>query len=390
MRLKTQLLTISLIGFVYPLAVQAESLVEPTTVSWRTSIALEGSSNLATVHPALKLGAAVPSPSVNPSPVKPSAKTEARELPGWLGLLIPIALLGGLALWWKNRRAEETELEAPHPIIPPPPIVPVENDLVVTPPANEPPDEIVLDRGDCGVTLLEDEPPDEIADFLDSLVDPDLDTSAIAAREREIDRETMDNDPFPLTAIARDTFIDSQETELDLSFFTEDEEDTGLPSEFASAVVPLAAVSASGVSGRLGEGRESTESLPVSPGGKFIELDARSHCYELDARQLLDLESRSNGVSLDVGTYTIKITEGLFCYGSDERFPQGEPLVLLWIFGGRFINLQTNVEVGKTWVSLNGYEDSLVLRVLEPTRLCGLFFDTDAKANQGQIILSIS
>ncbi|HEY9887237.1 MAG TPA: hypothetical protein V6D02_02485, partial [Candidatus Obscuribacterales bacterium] len=66
-----------------------------------------------------------------------------------------------------------------------------------------------------------------------------------------------------------------------------------------------------------------------------------------------------------------------------------EPVVLLWIYGGKVINKKTNVEVGATWASLNGFDDALVMDVVEPATLCAFFFDTHTSDNEGELTLSV-
>jgi len=63
--------------------------------------------------------------------------------------------------------------------------------------------------------------------------------------------------------------------------------------------------------------------------------------------------------------------------------------VLLWLSGGRVINQKTRVPVSSTWSTLNGYGDSLVLEVLEPTTLNAFFVDTYVEDNEGEMIVSI-
>jgi hypothetical protein len=53
------------------------------------------------------------------------------------------------------------------------------------------------------------------------------------------------------------------------------------------------------------------------------------------------------------------------------------------------INQKTGVEVGATWSSLNGFDDTLTLEVLEPATLCAFFFDTYAEDNQGEVQLTV-
>jgi hypothetical protein len=66
----------------------------------------------------------------------------------------------------------------------------------------------------------------------------------------------------------------------------------------------------------------------------------------------------------------------------------GEPMVMLWIYGGRVINRKTKIPVEATWVTLNGYADALNLQVLEPATLCAFFIDTHVDDNEGEVTLS--
>ena len=91
---------------------------------------------------------------------------------------------------------------------------------------------------------------------------------------------------------------------------------------------------------------------------------------------------------LEPGVNIIKITEGAFSYQSGA-VQQGEPLVLLWIYGGKVVNQKTNVEVDSTWSSLNGYDDTLTLTVKQPATLCAFFFDTHLEDNNGEVQLSV-
>jgi hypothetical protein len=92
--------------------------------------------------------------------------------------------------------------------------------------------------------------------------------------------------------------------------------------------------------------------------------------------------------TLERGTNIVKIREGAFSYRSGFEH-SGEPVVLLWIYGGKMINQKCGVEVGATWSTLNGYDDSLILEVLEPVTLCAFFFDTHPDDNEGEILLSV-
>jgi hypothetical protein len=121
-----------------------------------------------------------------------------------------------------------------------------------------------------------------------------------------------------------------------------------------------------------------------------LTIDSRENCYVLDEGRLKAIQSGANSTTLDPGTYLVRINKGAFSYwgDNDQKF-NPEPWVLLWIYGGKFTNKNTGVEVSATWVSLNGYDDILVLDVAETTTLAGLFLDTYAKDNTGKIILSI-
>jgi hypothetical protein len=96
------------------------------------------------------------------------------------------------------------------------------------------------------------------------------------------------------------------------------------------------------------------------------------------------------GVSahLEPGTNIVKIRSGSFGYLA-EADHQNEPLVLLWIYGGKVINKKTNVPVSATWVSLNGYDDALVMDVVEPATLCAFFFDTYRDDNDEELTVSV-
>jgi ABC-type phosphate transport system substrate-binding protein len=341
---------------------------------------------------ALAAGEAIP--TVTPSIIADgggSRETEAPGLPLGLWGLLPLGLLAGLLLWWRNRRPRR-EL----PLLTPP------ESLI----AFETPEDIIS---------FADSESETILDLPENIADTDLDTEAMPAlgtipkdtlsTGQDRVQDTIPDYPFPsqppkeknITLSGQDTALDipfpdkvkvnpetipdhpfantriNDETVLDIP---EEEEDTGLPSGMPSGVIPLINVSTVETS------RESSDRI-------LLTANSQAHCYELDGRQLLNLESRSNCYLLEQGIYSIKIAKGYFSYGDPQGLTQEEPMVLIWVFGGCFINRKTKVTVGQTWSSLNGYKDSLDLQVLEPTRLCGLFFDTHPQDNRGQIVLSI-
>ncbi|NJO80207.1 MAG: hypothetical protein HC827_17985 [Cyanobacteria bacterium RM1_2_2] len=120
-----------------------------------------------------------------------------------------------------------------------------------------------------------------------------------------------------------------------------------------------------------------------------LKVHSKHNCYVLSAEVMSRLQDEvSVSVSLETGTTVIKIREGSFDYqGATEH--EGEPLVMLWIYGGKVINRKTGVPVMATWSTLNGYDDTLTLEVLEPATLCAFFFDTYIADNDGEVELSI-
>ena len=119
-----------------------------------------------------------------------------------------------------------------------------------------------------------------------------------------------------------------------------------------------------------------------------LVVDSREHCHVLDENELNALQSTANSTQLEPGTYVIRIEKGSFAAPSDASSPP-EPWAMLWIYGGVVINKKTNVKVGATWTSLNGYDDTVTLDVLETTTVCGLFFNTPTTQHSGSITLSI-
>jgi hypothetical protein len=120
-----------------------------------------------------------------------------------------------------------------------------------------------------------------------------------------------------------------------------------------------------------------------------LKVHSKHNCFFLDAELLKKIQQETAvSTSLEPGTNVVKIRSGAFNYRSDSGH-QGEPMVLLWIYGGKVINKKTGVPVGATWSTLNGYDDTLTLEVLEPATLCAFFFDTYLEDNDGEILLSV-
>lgn len=124
------------------------------------------------------------------------------------------------------------------------------------------------------------------------------------------------------------------------------------------------------------------------PTPEYLTVDNRANCFVLDPLRMQQMQELAVRYPLDSGHYKIFIESGSFDYQASSGHP-GEPWVLLWIYGGRFINQKTRVPVSATWSTLNGYHDSLTLEVLEPTTLAALFIDTYKGDNEGELTLSI-
>ncbi len=120
-----------------------------------------------------------------------------------------------------------------------------------------------------------------------------------------------------------------------------------------------------------------------------LKVHSQHNCYRLSPEQMCAIQD--NGVSLQLapGTNVVKLLKSDTPYTTGTG-AQAEPWVLLWIYGGKVINQQTGVEVVATWASLNGYDDSLVLNVIEPATLCAFLFDTSTGNHSGELTLSVT
>ncbi|MDY7003936.1 MAG: hypothetical protein SWX82_08245 [Cyanobacteriota bacterium] len=120
-----------------------------------------------------------------------------------------------------------------------------------------------------------------------------------------------------------------------------------------------------------------------------LKIDSKKNCYTLDAEAMRQIqEETAVSTKLEPGIYVIRIRSGSFGYRNDAN-NVGEPMVMLWIYGGKFINKKTNLEVEATWSTLNGDDDTLTLEVLQTTNLCAFFFDSYIDDNQGELTISI-
>jgi hypothetical protein len=119
-----------------------------------------------------------------------------------------------------------------------------------------------------------------------------------------------------------------------------------------------------------------------------LKVHSKNNCFVLSPDQMQRIQNEvSVSTVLEPGTNLVKIKSGAFSYREADGV--GEPLVLLWIYGGSVVNQKTNVPVSATWVSLNGYDDVLTLDVRESATLCALFFDTHVNDNEGELYLSV-
>lgn len=119
-----------------------------------------------------------------------------------------------------------------------------------------------------------------------------------------------------------------------------------------------------------------------------LKVHSKHNCFLLDDNLMRRIQETAVSTPLETGTTVIKIRTGAFNYRA-EGGNSGEPLVLLWVYGGKVVNRKTGVPVGATWSTLNGYDDTLTLEVLEPATLCAFFFDTYLEDNDGEVALSI-
>ena len=120
-----------------------------------------------------------------------------------------------------------------------------------------------------------------------------------------------------------------------------------------------------------------------------LKVHSQHNCYRLSPEQMNAIQDKGVSVQLTPGTNVVKLLKGDTAYTTGTG-AKAEPWVLIWIYGGKVVNQQTNVEVLATWASLNGYDDSLVLNVIEPATLCAFLFDTSTGNHSGELTLSVT
>ena len=128
------------------------------------------------------------------------------------------------------------------------------------------------------------------------------------------------------------------------------------------------------------------------PAMSVLTIDTKENCYVIDPGQMNHLQQNvANSFTLDKGVYDISIASGSYKYAKTRN--QGEPFVLLWVYGengATIINQNTGFETGATWTTLNGYDNHLKLEVKQKAVICGLFFDVNNSENNGSIKLAIT
>ncbi|MBE9101748.1 hypothetical protein IQ267_20110 [filamentous cyanobacterium LEGE 07170] len=114
-----------------------------------------------------------------------------------------------------------------------------------------------------------------------------------------------------------------------------------------------------------------------------LTVHSKHNCFAVEPSAMQELEQAAVSKVLQPGTYTLRLQDE----GVGDRT---EPVALLWLYGGRLINQDTEVEVNATWCSLNGYDDTLTLNVLEPTTLAAFFCHADLPETEVELVLAIT
>ena len=165
---------------------------------------------------------------------------------------------------------------------------------------------------------------------------------------------------------------------------------TQLLDESSADTAPISMPIAAGAAVAGGLAAAATlQTQPTQGSTQIVKVHSRNNAVMFDQSQLHHIE-HDVAVTHDLvpGTYILRLQDGVFNYDADDSHP-GEPFVLLWIHGGTVINQKTGVPVSSTWTTLNGYDDTLVLDVREPIKLCAFFIDTYPDDNSGEVTLSI-
>lgn len=119
---------------------------------------------------------------------------------------------------------------------------------------------------------------------------------------------------------------------------------------------------------------------------KTLTVDSQKNCLQVGQEWMDNLQKIAAAATLEPGTHVLRLKSGSFSYGKEDP---GEPFVLLWIYGGKFSDVNTGVESQGTWYTLNGFGDSITLEVKETATVNALFLDTYKDDNTGEVTISI-
>jgi hypothetical protein len=117
-----------------------------------------------------------------------------------------------------------------------------------------------------------------------------------------------------------------------------------------------------------------------------LTVHSKNNCFQVSPEEMKAMEDKAMSFTLSPGTNKISIQSGNF---SHQFGQSGEPIVMLWIYGGEVTNHQTKVPVQSTWSSLNGYSDRLVLDVQKSAIVSAFFFNDSEGENHGEVSLSV-
>lgn len=80
---------------------------------------------------------------------------------------------------------------------------------------------------------------------------------------------------------------------------------------------------------------------------KILTIDTQNNCYVIDPNGMNHLQQNvASSLTLEKGTFDIKINSGRYSYAQSKT--EGEPLVVLWIYGvdgSTFVNKNTGNEI---------------------------------------------
>lgn len=118
-----------------------------------------------------------------------------------------------------------------------------------------------------------------------------------------------------------------------------------------------------------------------------LTVNSQANCYELAGNTWANLEKTAQSTKLEPGLYAIRINKGTFSFWGYGDIK--EPFVMLWLHGGLFTNLATDVRTTASMMSLNGYNDTVTIRVERTTTLFSFFMDAHKGDNRGDVVVSI-